>query len=313
MNTSIISWCREQIWSFLSAISFFTRLPVPKSVHSLPLNRATPFFPAVGWVIAAISGGVYWILKNWTPLTVELAVLLSMGASLYITGAFHEDGLADSVDGLGGGYYKDDVLRIMRDSRIGSFGTIALVMALLLKYQMLISYEHSQIVSLLFIAHPLSRLMAVSYIYTLPYVSLEGKSKDIANTITFKGLCFASVIGIAPLFLFNHYQQISRILIFLLLLHLMLGQYYRKRMGGYTGDILGMSQQIFELTIYLMCLLSYLAFTSNWSFEWHLFPELGDTYKTDGTLSAPPEWMNPSPENENSKERTEDNNEDLVA
>ncbi|MGN4075305.1 adenosylcobinamide-GDP ribazoletransferase, partial [Burkholderia gladioli] len=128
---------RAECRYFFVALGYFSRVPVPRRIGYAAgdLGRAARYFPLVGVCVGALAAGVYLLAARiWPP---GVAVLLSMAASLVATGAFHEDGLADSCDGFGGGYTREDVLRIMRDSRIGSFGAVALVLALALKWQAL--------------------------------------------------------------------------------------------------------------------------------------------------------------------------------
>ena len=128
---------RSQLELFFIAVGFFSRLPVPGWVEFSPdkLGRAARFLPLVGWLIAVIGAAVFWLAVQVLP--VELAVVLSMAATIRATGAFHEDGWADTCDGLGGGWTREQVLQIMKDSRIGSYGAIGLVLLLLAKYLVL--------------------------------------------------------------------------------------------------------------------------------------------------------------------------------
>ncbi len=122
---------------FLLAVCFFTRLPVPAlpDFQEAELNHAARYFPLVG-LLVGLMAAVTWWLASWV-LPPALAVLCSMAATIYVTGAFHEDGLADSADGLGGGIDRARQLEIMQDSRLGSYGAIALVGVLLFKFQAL--------------------------------------------------------------------------------------------------------------------------------------------------------------------------------
>jgi adenosylcobinamide-GDP ribazoletransferase len=121
----------RQLELFFIALAYFTRLPVPGWVAFAPekLGQAARFLPLVGWLVAAIGAAVFWLAAQVLP--VDIAVVLSMAATVRVTGAFHEDGWADTCDGLGGGWTKARVLEIMKDSRIGSFGAIGLVLLLL--------------------------------------------------------------------------------------------------------------------------------------------------------------------------------------
>ncbi|MDP2107868.1 MAG: adenosylcobinamide-GDP ribazoletransferase, partial [Rhodocyclaceae bacterium] len=122
---------RRELEYFFAALRFFTRLPAPGWVgHSAEqLNHAARYFPLVGVIVGAIGAGVTLAALQLWPA--QIAVLLGMTATLLATGAFHEDGLADSIDGCGGGWTKEQVLAIMKDSRIGSYGAIGIGMALL--------------------------------------------------------------------------------------------------------------------------------------------------------------------------------------
>ena len=125
---------RHELEYFFGAIRFFTRLPVPRWVghSSEALERSSRYFPAVGLIVGGIAALTFALAMLFWPKT--LAVLAAMAITLYVTGAFHEDGWSDMVDGFGGGWEKAQILTIMKDSRIGSFGAVALVMMLLTKF-----------------------------------------------------------------------------------------------------------------------------------------------------------------------------------
>jgi adenosylcobinamide-GDP ribazoletransferase len=123
------------------------------------LSRATRYFPLVGIIVgglaAAMFGGARLLLPD------SIAIVLSMGMSIWVTGAFHEDGLADTCDGLGGGWSKQDVLRIMKDSRLGTYGAVGILLALLLKFNLLLSLPAHLVPAALISGHALSRLVPV--------------------------------------------------------------------------------------------------------------------------------------------------------
>ncbi len=108
----------QQLRLFFIALQFFTRLPIPRWVGFQPewLQHASRYFPLVGCVVAAVAAGVYALAALVLPA--PLAAVLSTAASIYVTGAFHEDGFADTCDGLGGGMTRERVLEIMKDSRV---------------------------------------------------------------------------------------------------------------------------------------------------------------------------------------------------
>jgi len=244
---------------FFTALGYFTRVPVPRWVGYEPhyLNAAARYFPLVGVLIGGVSALVYLTALRVFPAGV--AVLLSMAASLLITGAFHEDGLADCVDAFGGAYTRDDVLRIMHDSRIGAFGAIALVIALALKWQTLAALPPLRATGLMIAAHAASRACAISYLASLDYVRAEGKAKPVAQRLSVPALACAALFGLPWLlwpdglrgFSSADWRFAAATLAMLAMLRFAMGRYFVRRIGGYTGDCLGFAQQIFELSIYL--------------------------------------------------------------
>ena len=227
----------------LTAIQFLTRCPVPAWVGHSPeqLNSATRYFPLVGIGVGALGAAVFWAASQGLPPLA--AALLSIMAKLLATGAFHEDGLADTCDGLFGGWTRDDALRIMKDSRLGTFGVAGLGMALVTKAALF--HDPATIVA----AHAASRFMAVTLIAALPYVraSEQGaKAKPVADGVGAPDLAVAGLCGLAPLLL------VARPVASLALaavLTIGLARWFRHRLGGYTGDTLGATQQVTELAI----------------------------------------------------------------
>ncbi|HEY1611146.1 MAG TPA: adenosylcobinamide-GDP ribazoletransferase [Paraburkholderia sp.] len=239
---------------FFTALGYFTRVPVPRWVGFEPrwLNSAARYFPLVGVFVGAFGALVY--LGALRCLPAGVAVLLSMAATLVVTGAFHEDGLADCCDAFGGAYRRDDVLRIMHDSRIGAFGAIALVVALALKWQTLAALPPLRAAMLMVAAHAASRACAISYPLTLDYVRAEGKAKPVAQRIGVGAWLVACGFGLPWLFwpAWPDWRAGVVTLAVLGVLRVGLGRYFVRRIGGYTGDCLGLAQQIFELAIYLV-------------------------------------------------------------
>ncbi|MGF6756839.1 adenosylcobinamide-GDP ribazoletransferase [Paraburkholderia sp. GAS42] len=235
---------------FFTALGYFTRVPVPRWVGYEPhyLNAAARYFPLVGTLVGGLGAVVYLAALRVFPPGV--AVLLSMAATLLVTGALHEDGLADCLDAFGGGYTREDVLRIMHDSRIGAFGAIALIVALALKWQTLAALPPLRAAWLMIAAHAASRACAISYLATLDYVRAEGKAKPVAQRMSVFALMLAGVFGLAWLFWPDWHAGCATLAV-LLVLRFALGRYFVRRIGGYTGDCLGFAQQVFEIAIYL--------------------------------------------------------------
>jgi len=196
--TNPVSTAVHQCRLFFIALQFFTRLPIPRWVGFEPawLQHASRYFPLVGVVVAAISGAVY-LLASWL-LPSAVAVLLAVAAGIYLTGAFHEDGFADMCDGFGGGLTRERVLEIMKDSRIGAYGAIGIICLLAIKCAALASLPPHIVVATLFIAHPLSRLAAVSLIWVMDYARDEGKAKPMAQEMTTGEFIIAAICALLP-------------------------------------------------------------------------------------------------------------------
>ncbi|WP_026999123.1 adenosylcobinamide-GDP ribazoletransferase [Eisenibacter elegans] len=247
---------RAQIHIFFTALMFYTRIPCPSWVtHSAEyLNKATVYFPVIGWIVGGAAALVFVAAQGvWGGL---VAVVLSTIATIWITGAFHEDGFADVCDGFGGGWTKMRILEIMKDSRVGAFGVIGMIGMLGLKLATL--YELQQMVYLppwLIIGHTLSRYTAVCLVATDEYVreNDDAKAKPIAKGMGKKDWFFATLLALVPvIWAVSGLWPVWALLAVLVFgVWLMMGRYFRKRIGGYTGDCLGATQQVAEVVIYL--------------------------------------------------------------
>lgn len=234
---------------FLLAVQFLTRLPVPGTVpwsDDLTI-RSVKFYPLVGGLVGLIGAVVLWIAALILPLSV--AVLLSLAATLLATGAFHEDGLADAADGLGGGATRDRALEIMRDSRLGSYGAVTLGTVLALKVAVLMEMPPMAAGMALIAGHGMSRMAAVHIIATTRYARLTG-SKFAAPKVTRDGYRWALTTALVLLMPAVLTMGIGAGALGLCLA-IALGQGMRllclRKLGGYTGDCLGAVQQLSEL------------------------------------------------------------------
>jgi len=243
---------KNQLHIFLNAIMFYTRIPVPINLpySDEMLNKATRWFPFIGWIVGGIGAGVFLGLQFVFPL--ELAILLSMIATIFITGAFHEDGFADFCDGFGGGYTRKRILEIMKDSRIGTYGSIGLLGILAIKFLSLSSFDLKMIPLLLVASHALSRLMPVLIIFTSEYAraDLDSKSKPIGKKGKITDLLMAIFFGLFWL-AFLPYLFSAIMIPVLLLVTFIFRKYITSKLGGYTGDCLGALQQLAEVLFYL--------------------------------------------------------------
>ena len=196
---------KKEIQIFLSAFSFYTRFPVYKWIEhdDAHLHLSTKYLPVVGWVVGGLSGSVF-ILTDFI-LSDFIAVVLSLIASVLITGAFHEDGLADTCDGFGGGWTKEKILHIMKDSRVGAYGVIALILLFGLKVSVLLEayaqFNWVQIVLVTIAGHTVSRFVASTFLFTHTYARVGDDSK--VSLVTKKSgagiLVLAGVFTLIPL------------------------------------------------------------------------------------------------------------------
>ena len=254
---------------FLLALQFFTRIPVTGRLADwvgfspAMLRASAAHFPGVGWVVggltAAVFAGLMAVLPG-QPAAPWVAAVVSTVFSVLLTGAFHEDGLADLADGLGGSLDRERALDIMKDSRVGSYGALALVLAIAAKTALLALLAQAggwPLAALgLFAAHVSSRLMPLFIIRTLPHVgdTAASKSKPLAEAISGAGLLAGllwwagalAVVGLARPDVAWWAPALGAVLGLL-----WMGRLLGRRLQGFTGDGLGATQQVCEVAFYL--------------------------------------------------------------
>lgn len=253
---------KKELHIFFTSLMFYTRIPCPKNINHHPdyLNKATRYFPLIGWIVGSISFISFYIFSLF--LSTEIAVIFAIIASILTTGAFHEDGFADVCDGFGGGWTKEKILMIMKDSAIGAYGAIGLVLLFLLKFKLLSETillftndnSYFQIYLLFISVHALSRLAAISIIFTHEYSrdDASSKSKPIAKNHGWKEVLGSFFFGLLPLLALSYFNyKIFFILIPVFLTRYFLARYFQKWIHGYTGDCLGATQQVCEVVYYL--------------------------------------------------------------
>jgi len=258
---------RYQLNLFYLALSFFTRIPVPSSMQysSQMLNQSSRYFSLVGLLLAFILTLLYLLFCAILPIAIS--VLLVMCVSMLLTGAFHEDGLADMADGIGGGYTIERRLNIMKDSRLGTYGVVTLVSVLSLKFLLLLqlaTYANGVngsiylFITALFVGYGLSRAVAGSLIFDMTYVSDEdgSKSKPLAQKQSSAELSLLAFFGLLPLCFYSISVAFYCLLV-LLIFRWGFKCWLQHRLGGYTGDCLGAAQQLSEILIYLVITASY--------------------------------------------------------
>lgn len=246
---------KREFTLFFTALMFYTRIPVPKWVGHSPerLNRATRYFPLIGWMVGGGMAGVIYLSQWVFPLSIS--VMLGLVASVLMTGAFHEDGFADVCDGFGGGWTKEQILRIMKDSRLGTYGTMGLLLLMGGKFWVLYELGQKNLFLLLvtiIASHALSRGLAVTFIRTHPYVreDADSKAKPVAQRLSSVDLLIAGGFALLPLVLLPHWL-FGLSVIPAVLMRWYLGGYFTRWIGGYTGDCLGATQQLGELAMML--------------------------------------------------------------
>ncbi len=265
---------------YLLAVQFFTRIPVTGCLaqwvgFSPELLRASAgHFPGVGLVVGAIAAAAYGITNALLPdthFTPLVAAVLSTIASVLLTGGFHEDGLADVADGLGGSYDRARALDIMKDSRVGAFGAMALVLALLAKVALLAllgsvegtptgwdeaPFSTWYVCAALVAGHVLSRALPLLLIAWLPHVgdTAASKSKPLADDLTARSLWIAFIWSLMALALVLTALDAMNLIVgcsFSMLALLWMGRWLKRRLQGFTGDCLGATQQVCEIAFYL--------------------------------------------------------------
>ena len=243
---------------FFIALQFLTRVPVPRAVGFEPewLNASARYFPLVGALVGSVGAGVFAVAAALWPSSV--AAGLSIYATLLLTGAFHEDGLADTCDALGGAVSRERALEIMKDSRIGSYGTVGIVVALGLKWAALGAMLPAFALPATIFAHAASRAAPVLLIRCLPYAGdlAQSKAKPMAQRVCGRDVAVALastavlglfVVALAP----AHAGALVASGAALAGVTLAAAAWLKKRLGGYTGDCLGATQQLTETVIYL--------------------------------------------------------------
>lgn len=226
----------------LAAVQLLTRVPVAAPYGPDTLRRAQRYFPLVGIGLGLVAGGVFLAMGAGLPAAV--AALAALAATLLLTGALHEDGLADCCDGLFGGRDRAAALRIMRDSRVGAFGVLGLMVVLGVKLACLVAAPDPA--AALVAGHAASRFWMVAVPAALPYAREEGVAAGVAAAGRGE-LLVAAGFGLAPLLLLG--AQALPALVVSAVTAGAVAAYARRRLGGYTGDVLGAVQQVTEAAV----------------------------------------------------------------
>jgi adenosylcobinamide-GDP ribazoletransferase len=242
----------EEAACALAALQFLTRLPVPADIHSPARMAASPrWYPAVGALVGGICALAWWAAAALFPP--DLAALVAVATGVLVTGALHEDGLADTCDGMGGAS-AERALTIMRDSRIGSYGVLGLGLVLAAKVLALAALPAAAVPLVLVAGHATSRASMVLVLATGRYARAEGAAAPLAAGLAPGGFAFAFGCGVAALVslvLVLPAPAVAGGLAALAASHTLVRLTVGRRIGGYTGDTLGAVQQAGEAGLYL--------------------------------------------------------------
>jgi adenosylcobinamide-GDP ribazoletransferase len=191
---------------FFTALMFYTRIPCPKWVtHDADmLNKATKYFPLIGYIVGTISFFIFYGCQFFVGTSIATGI--AMVAAIFTTGAFHEDGFGDVCDGFGGGWTKEKILDIMKDSRVGAYGAIGLCMLLILKFAIFsqlafTGFNWLWLLLVYIMIHSLARLTAISISFFIPYAREDesSKAKPIAKAFSWQVVIMALLFGLLPL------------------------------------------------------------------------------------------------------------------
>ena len=240
--------------SFVGALRFFTRLRIPGTLgqDGVALERAIGFFPATGLLVGGVAALAFVASVLVVPKT--LAVALAIAVAIVFTGAIHEDGWNDTVDGFGSSVDRAEILAIMRDSQVRAVGASALIALLISRLLALVELDQHVIPAALVAGHAVSRFCATAVFAKLDYVRAEGKAKPFARRVRDHELVLAALPALIPLY-FLPFWPVVFALVFAGGATWWLARMFKRRIGGYTGDCIGATQQFAELAFYggLLC------------------------------------------------------------
>jgi adenosylcobinamide-GDP ribazoletransferase len=236
---------------FLVAVAFLTRLPVPRKIQTAPdvLARSAAFFPLVGLLVGLGAVILNHVFSRYAAREVVVVIILVL--LIAITGGLHEDALADAADGLGGGWGRDQILTIMRDSRIGSFGALAIALGLLARFVFMANIPIEKFDGYLVAGQVTSRWAVLPLAFFLPPArEHSGQGALVAQKITPFALATGTAITVVIVGVALATKALWALLAAVAIAAAS-GAYYRHRIGGVTGDCLGATNQITETVVYL--------------------------------------------------------------
>lgn len=242
---------KQQLNLFFHALQFYSRIPAGKIDYSEEnLAQSIRYFPLVGSVVGIVGASVFMLFMLVFSQGVSVtAALISM---LAVTGVLHEDGVSDFFDGFGGAYTRERILEIMKDSHVGAYGVISLVLLFLAKFSLLTSITPEKVPLVLIAAHASSRFVAVALMRSSSYARTENsKSAHSRLSLSRTTVVTAFVFGVLPLVFIPPLVSAVAAIVYAIILFA-LKHYVEKKIGGFTGDVLGTLQQFCEIAFYLV-------------------------------------------------------------
>jgi adenosylcobinamide-GDP ribazoletransferase len=229
------------------AFAFLTRIPINHKPE-ISIQRSAVWFPLVGWVIGGVTGFLFYFLSQGIPALPAAAITILF--STLVTGGFHQDGLADTFDGLVGGWNTEDRLRILKDSRHGTYGVLSIALQLIIQVSFLSTLSPRVGAFAIITAHTLGRLVPIYFMLAPAVPSHEGMGATYSRAVGARDVLTSTLLTIALLFgLIGVHLFIAAVIVAMIGLTFLV--YVKKKIGGVLGDVLGASEQIAESFILL--------------------------------------------------------------
>jgi adenosylcobinamide-GDP ribazoletransferase len=245
MSLIIGDWLDDLV----AAAAFLTRVPVPHRASPPNLARAYRAFPLLGAAIGAAVGAVY-LLLLWIGLPTIGAAVLALGAGALLTGALHEDGLADLADGFGGGRDKAAKLDVMRDSRLGTYGSLALMTSFVAKIGALSTLPRSEVIVAMIATHALARAPLAVLAAAMPYARADGLAASAGRPDSLIALTACVVATVIALVALPAATAMTAAFV-TAVTAVSLAALAQQQIGGQTGDVLGAVEQVCEVAVLL--------------------------------------------------------------
>jgi adenosylcobinamide-GDP ribazoletransferase len=229
------------------AFAFLTRIPINHKPE-ISIQRSAVWFPLVGWVIGGVTGLLFYFLSQGIPALPAAAITILF--STLVTGGFHQDGLADTFDGLVGGWNTEDRLRILKDSRHGTYGVLSITLQLIIQISLLSTLSPKVGLLAIITAHTLGRLVPIYFMMAPAVPSHEGMGATYSRAVGARDVLTSTLLTVALLFgLIGAHLFIAAVIVAIVGLAFLV--YVKKKIGGVLGDVLGASEQIAESFILL--------------------------------------------------------------